>query len=249
MDIGSSHFQAASFRHAGYNVGVANLGERPLALGRDGYRIASTGEPPPPVPLPCLRLERAGEAVRSALADSYEHLVQDDSVLLQLCKEYARRPVLLRAEPPAGPALPVRDRHAWAGHLATAAPCLRQGVAGAATVRLPSPFVPSEAAAYERWRRRAWRPIARGLLAEGAKCVRIVLPEEYDRVKKRFPALAGTAQRPLRRRHRQLGLSGRLTGGASARTGRRPGPATGRRLPTPRPLRAPRGRSRRSCAR
>jgi hypothetical protein len=56
---------------------------------------------------------------------------------------------------------------------------------------LPSPFVASEAAAYEQWRRRAWRPIARGLLAEGAKCVRIVLPEEYDRVKKRFPTLAG----------------------------------------------------------
>ena len=58
-------------------------------------------------------------------------------------------------------------------------------------VPLPSPFEHSEAAAYERWRRRAWRPIGRGLLQEGAKCVRIVLPEEYDLVKKRFPRLAG----------------------------------------------------------
>ena len=32
--------------------------------------------------------------------------------------------------------------------------------------------------------------IARGLLSETAKCVRIVLPEEYDKVKTRFPKLA-----------------------------------------------------------
>ena len=56
---------------------------------------------------------------------------------------------------------------------------------------LPSPFVPADAEAYERWRRRAWRPVARGLLGEAAKCVRIVLPEEYDNVKRRFPGLAG----------------------------------------------------------
>jgi hypothetical protein len=46
MDIGSTLFQAASFRHAGYNVGVANLSERPLAQDADGYFIASTGELP-----------------------------------------------------------------------------------------------------------------------------------------------------------------------------------------------------------
>jgi len=55
---------------------------------------------------------------------------------------------------------------------------------------LPSPFVAAEADTYERWRRRAWRPIAAGLLSEAAKCARIVLPETYDDVKKRFPRLA-----------------------------------------------------------
>ena len=88
MDIGSSHFQAASFRHAGYNVSVANLWERPLALDEEGYRIASTGER--------LRLfhfhafdSSAPEKLSLRAKDSYAHLVQDDSVLLQLCKEYA----------------------------------------------------------------------------------------------------------------------------------------------------------------
>ncbi len=55
---------------------------------------------------------------------------------------------------------------------------------------MPVPFEPSDADAFSRWRRRAWRPIARGLLSEAAKCLRIVLPEEYDTVKKRFPRLA-----------------------------------------------------------
>ena len=55
---------------------------------------------------------------------------------------------------------------------------------------LPVPFEPSDADAFSRWRRRAWRPIARGLFSETAKRLRIVLPEEYDTVKKRFPRLA-----------------------------------------------------------
>jgi hypothetical protein len=189
MDIGSSHFQAASFRHAGYNVSVANLWERPLELDEEGYRIASTGER--------LRLfhfhafdSSAPEKVSVRARDSYAHLVQDDSVLLQLCKEYAA--VLSSFEeslPPAPPypyatdtkgrTIPRQLRRAYGRE--------RQRSA----VPLPSPFEPSDAATYERWRRRAWRPVARGLLHEGAKCVRIVLPEEFERVKKHFPGLAG----------------------------------------------------------
>jgi hypothetical protein len=192
MDIGSSHFQAASFRHAGYNVSVANLWERPIALGADGYTIASTGEP--------LRLfhfhafdSQAPEKLSLRALDSYAHLVQDDSVLLQLCKEYAA--VLSSYEellPPAPPypyAVDTRGR-AISRQLRRAYGRERRTSA----VPLPSPFVPAEADAYERWRRRAWVAIGRGLLHEGAKCVRIVLPEEYDRVKARFPRLANRLQ-------------------------------------------------------
>jgi hypothetical protein len=191
MDIGSSHFQAASLRHPGYNVSVANLWERPLALAEDGYRIAPAGDP--------LRLfhfhafdSSAPEKLSLRARHSYAHLVEDDSLLLQLCKDYAS--VLTGYEemlPPAPPYPYATDtrgrtisrqlRRAYGRDLR------RHSEAGAP---LPSPFARSEAASYERWRRGAWRSIARGLVAEGAKCLRIVLPEEYDRVAARFPALS-----------------------------------------------------------
>ena len=190
MDIGSSHFGAASLRHAGYNVSVANLWERPLALDGEVYRVASTGER--------LRLfhfhafdSSAPEKVSVRARDSYAHLVQDDSVLLQLCKEYAS--VLSSFEDSLPPAPPYPYAADTRGR--TIPRQLRRAY-GRERQRheapLPSPFEPSEAEAYERWRRRAWLPIARGLLHEGAKCVRIVLPEEYERVKRHFPRLAGT---------------------------------------------------------
>jgi hypothetical protein len=189
MDIGSSHFQAASFRHAGYNVSVANLWERPLALDGGGYRIASTGER--------LRLfhfhafdSSAPEKLSLRAQDSYAHLVEDDSVLLQLCKEYAA--VLSSFEESLPPAPPYPYAHDSRGRAISRQ--LRRAYGRdrqRSAVPLPSPFDPSDAAAYERWRRKAWLSIGRGLLQEGAKCARIVLPEEYEWVKKRFPLLAG----------------------------------------------------------
>jgi hypothetical protein len=189
MDIGSSHFQAATFRHPGYNVSVANLWERPLELDDDGYQIASTGDR--------LRLfhfhafdSSAPEKLSVRARDSYAHLVADDSVLLQLCKEYAA--VLTSFEERLPPASPYPYATDTRGRTITRQ--LRRAYGRErqlSAAPLPSPFESSEAGAYECWRRRAWRPIARGLVHEGAKCVRIVLPEEYDRVKKRFPRLAG----------------------------------------------------------
>ena len=190
MDIGSSHYQAASFRHPGYNVSVANLWERPLAAGTEGYRIASTGRPLAPVPLPCLRLERAREVVAAGTPTP----TPTSSRTTAWCSSSARSmrpscPPTRRASRPHRRTrtrpTPVDGRSRASCDGRTAGSC-----AGAARhTPLPSPFEPSEAAAYERWRRRAWRPIARGLLAEGAKCVRIVLPEEYDRLTTRFPRL------------------------------------------------------------
>ena len=81
---------------------------------------------------------------------------------------------------------------------------LSDGVRGDASPP-PSPFEPSEALEYDKWRRRAWQPLARALLGDAAKCVRIVLPEEYDRVKKRFPKLADKAQQSILRRNRDVG--------------------------------------------
>jgi len=189
LDIGSSLFQAATLRHPGYNVGVANLAERPLTQDADGYAIAPTGDR--------LRLfhfhafdSNAPEKLSMRFGLSQENALQDDSIVLQLCKEYAA--VLSCYEqslPPAPPYPYATDTRGRKISRQLRRAYGREALAGGAA--LPSPFVPAEAEAYERWRRRAWRPIARGLLSEAAKCIRIVLPEEYDNVKKRFPGLAG----------------------------------------------------------
>ena len=115
----------------------------------------------------------------------------DDSVVLQLCKEYADVLVGYEQDLPPAPPYPYWYGHPGSPDLASAAPGLRPGARRPASSPLPSPFEPSEADAYERWRRQAWRPIARGLLGETAKCVRIVIPEEYEQVRKRFPKLSG----------------------------------------------------------
>ncbi len=148
----------------------------------------------PPVPLPRLRLERAREAVGPRAQDSYAHLVAGRQRAPAAVQGVRRRPVALRGAAPAGPAVPVCDGHPGQARSRASSAAPTAGSARRAPCPLPSPFEPSEAAAYERWRRRAWLAIGRGLLHEGAKCVRIVLPEEYDHIKKRFPRLAGRLQ-------------------------------------------------------
>ncbi|GEM_PF-3122459 len=188
MDLGSDLFQAGSLRHSGYNVGVANLSERPLGHDSDGYYILSTGER-----LRLFHFHAFDSSAPEKLSVRYRHTteneLQDDNVVLQLCKEYAS--VLsgfeesLPEAPPYPYAVDTRGR-----------PITRQlrrayrRVSQSSDTPLPSPFDPSEAREYEKWRRQAWLPIARGLLGESAKCVRIIIPEEYDKVKKRFPRLA-----------------------------------------------------------
>jgi hypothetical protein len=54
---------------------------------------------------------------------------------------------------------------------------------------LPSPFVPAEAESYERWRRGARGLAGRLMLSDVAKAMRMALPEEYERVKRRLPGL------------------------------------------------------------
>jgi hypothetical protein len=185
MDIGSSLFQAGSFRHYGYNVGVANMPERPLAQDADGYYISSNGDR--------LRLfhfhafdSSAPEKLSVRFRHSSENQLQDDSVVLELCREYAALLTSFEQSLPKAPPYPYATD--TRGHRISRQ--LRRSYRMAAKdggMSLPSPFEPSEASEYERWRRRSWKPVARGLLGDAAKCVRIVLPEEYSRLKKRFP--------------------------------------------------------------
>jgi hypothetical protein len=188
MDIGATLFQAGSFRHAGYNVGVGNLTERPLAQDADGYYVASTGER-----LRLFHFHAFDSSTPEKLSVRFRHTTDnelgDDSAVLQLCKEYADILVGFEQSLPPAPSYPY-----WTDTRGRAiGRQLRRAYGREAQTSespLPSPFEPSEATAWERWRRRAWRPIARGLLGETAKCVRIVLPEGYEQVRTRFPKLS-----------------------------------------------------------
>jgi hypothetical protein len=120
-----------------------------------------------------------------------EHDLPDDSVTLQLCKEYAE--VLIGYEqslPPAPPYPYWTDSRGRRISRQLRRAYLRDSLASPRPGSLPVAFDAAEAVAYERWRRGAWKSIAKGLVGETAKCVRIVLPEEYDTLRKRFPRVA-----------------------------------------------------------
>lgn len=195
LDIGNTLFRARSLRHFGYNVGVLNLHERPIGRDDDGLLISATGDR--------LRLfhfhafdTNAPEELSTRPGASTAHLRTDNTVLDELCQEYAQNVIhyeKLLIDPPVYPY----------GHDSRGRRISRQ-VRRAYRVEsrsgdtpLPSPFVPAEAEAYEQWRRRAWKPAGKELLSDAAKSVRLALPEEYDRLKSRFPKVAGRVRDKL----------------------------------------------------
>lgn len=193
LDIGSVLFGAGVLRHPGYNVGIGNLSERPVGEDAEGYTVASTGDR--------LRLFHfhafdplAPETLSVRFRHSIDHPLQDDSVLLQLCKEYAS--VLLAAEhrlpaPPPYPYATDTGGRAIGRQLRRA---YRMALHGDGATP-PSPFVATEAAEWERWRRRAVAHRGRWLADDAAKALRILLPAEYERLRRRFPDLADALRR------------------------------------------------------
>ena len=189
MDIGATLFEAATFRHAGYNVGVGNLCERPLARGRRRLLHRLDRRPAAAVPLPRVRLQLAREAL-GALPPHGRQRAAGRQRRAPAVQGVRRRPVGYEQSLPPAPPYPYGPTPGGGRISRQLRRAYLAGVAGRGGARCPRPSSRSDAAAYERWRRRAWRPIARGLLGETAKCVRIVLPEEYDTISKRFPELA-----------------------------------------------------------
>jgi hypothetical protein len=187
MDIGSVLFGAHVLRHYGYNVGAGNIRERPVERDADGYYIASTGDR--------LRLfhfhsfdPRQPESLFNRLRTRAGSITADTEALKQLCRDYAHAVIEKREQlgpqPPylynadtTGRAISRHMRHAY------------RVAALADPGNLPSPFVPEEAAAYERWRRKAVPLASRLTLSNMAKGMRFALPDEYDAVKHRFPGL------------------------------------------------------------
>lgn len=182
VDIGGGLFDASSLRHRGYNVGVANLHERPIARDEDGYYIAGTDDR--------LRLFHfhAFDPRRPELLTTRFNLSDgrtQEKYLQELAREYAD--IMLAKDAQLGPQPPYpynadtsgrpfsrRLRHAYRDALVDAD-------------NLPSPFLPEEAGDFERWRRRARRSVRRLMLSDLAKVMRMALPEEYERIKRSAP--------------------------------------------------------------
>jgi hypothetical protein len=187
MDVGSVLFGAHVLRHYGYNAGVGNVHERPLARDADGYYIASNGDR--------LRLfhfhafdPRRPESLYNRLRTRNGSIPTDNEALQSLCREYATevlanreligpQPSYIYAADTTGRPIARRMRHAY------------RVAALADPGSLPSPFVEQEAADYERWRRGALPLAGKLTLSDVAKGLRCAMPEEYDKVKHRFPKL------------------------------------------------------------
>jgi hypothetical protein len=196
VDLGSVYFDATALRHHGYNVGLANLHERPIARDSDGHHIAGTDDR--------LRLfhfhafdprhpDKLSTRFRTSHPDGFSTPDRsvDAEALTALCDDYAA--VVLEKEREIGPQPPYiygadttgrkitrRMRHAF------------RVEAQADPGTLPSPFIAAEAEDYDRWRRSAFQLAGRLMASDVAKGIRCALPEEYDNVKRRLPGLTSS---------------------------------------------------------
>jgi hypothetical protein len=188
-DIGSVMFHAGAWQHRGYNVSVTNLHERPLMHDESGFGFVGHADR--------LRLfhfhafdTAAPDELSTRLASSTAHLRTEGTAIDALCREYAAALIAHeRALPPAAPYPYATDtrgrrisrqlRRAWRIEERDSSD------------QLPSPFLPDEAEAFDVWRRRALKTEARELAGDVMKSARLALPDEYGRLRKRFPALVG----------------------------------------------------------
>lgn len=190
MDIGSTLWQAAALRHPGYNIGVTNLPERPLALDDEGFYDSASGER-----IRLFHFHAFDASQPDKLSVRFEHgdesVMGDPVAIRALCHAYAELVVSAEQKLPTAPAYPY-----WTD---TRGRKISRQLRRAHRIDLlsgpvPSPFVPAEADAFDAWRRRAWRRIGKSILSDAAKGVRVILPEEYDNARKRFPGVIEKAK-------------------------------------------------------
>lgn len=190
MDVGSVLFNATPLRHYGYNVGVANLSERPIAADADGLLIRTTGDRLRLFHFHAFDPDAPGElSVRSG--ESTAWMRKENPALDALCNEYAD--LLGRTAPVAAQVGGVKPAYRWDAD-STGRPISRRmrhayRAALLAGSDLPSPFDPAQAAAYTAWRRKAWPLAGRLVASDLAKGARCALPDEYAAIKKKFPGL------------------------------------------------------------
>jgi hypothetical protein len=188
MDLGSVLFNATTLRHYGYNVGVANLHERPIASDSTGYYIASTGDRlrllhfhafDPHRPEQFYTRPSTNTGYRPEVSGALETLSAEYAkALISKREQLGPQPRYIYGFDTSGRRLTRRMRHAYRFALRAR----EDGV--------PSPFVPEEAAAYEEWRRSVRRLVGRLMLSDVAKGLRCALPEEYYALKRNLPGVA-----------------------------------------------------------
>ncbi len=188
VDVGGGFFGATSLQHRGYNISIANLHERPIARDEDGYFIAGADDRLRLFHFHSFDPRRPDElTTRVALHDG--RALQEE--LQALAREYAD--AVLANERKIGPQPDYRYAVDTTGRRITRR--MRHAFRVASQAQpggLPSPFVAAEAEDYERWRRSARGLAGRLMLSDVAKAMRMALPEEYERVKKRLPGVTAS---------------------------------------------------------
>ena len=203
-------FQAGAWQHRGYNISVANLHERPIVLDDSGYGIAGTTQDR-------LRLfhfhafdTSRPEELSTRLASSTAHLRTEGTAVNELLPGVRRRADRARGRcsgrrwpTPTGP-----TPAAGACRASCAAPT---GSRTAVPPNTPAVTVPPRGGGGVQ-RVAAPRPKteANELLGDFVKSARLALPEEYGRLRSRFPRLVDRAARQggrQRRRHLEVAES------------------------------------------
>lgn len=187
VDVGAVLFDCTTFRHAGYNVSVTNLHERPIVKDGDGYVVTSTGDPLRLFHFHAFDPFRPDHLNARPTTGTAAHY--DDDAVRALSHEYAaaliakqheigEQPGYIYGSDTRGRRISRRVRHAFRTEVLST------------PGSLPSPFIAAEADAYDRWRRASRGLAGRLVVSDLAKGARGALPEEYDTLKRRFPGLA-----------------------------------------------------------
>lgn len=186
VDIGAPLFAGMAWQHYGYNVGITNLHERPLRAGPNGITLGKYDHP--------LRLfhfhevdTSRPEELSTRLDESSQHLRSANPAVDQLATEYITELAANEKLLPPAPAYCYKfdsEGNRLSRHVRRA---FRTAVL-AGTVP-PDPFDPAQRTAFNQWRRHQIKPISKEIAVDMAKSLRLIFPEEYERLKDRFPAL------------------------------------------------------------
>ena len=183
-DVGAFYFDATTWRHPGYNVGVFNLEERELkASGEELYVDGGA-----------LRLfhfhafdpERPEEI--TTRVDVGDRLNTDDAALAKLSRHYAERVLHWRSV--------VGEQPGYRYLTDSLGTRVSRGLRRAYRLEsehteLPSAFAPADRERYRAWRRKARPDRVRGAVDQAMKAGRAAAPDAALGIQRRFPRLIG----------------------------------------------------------